>query len=98
MPLKFSKNCCQKDLTRAPSDVTLVVMGVVKKIDLQQGEVLSVRDAAKKIGVHFVTLYRWIQDGEVAFVTFGGGIFVPVLEAKRIKRERNKQATVTPVA
>ena len=66
---------------------------------LQPGDVLSARDAANKIGVHFTTIYRWVQKSEIVYINFGGSIFIPVLEVERIKRERNKQATgVTPVA
>ena len=60
--------------------------------DLQPGDVLSVRDAAKEIGTHYVTLYRWVTARKVVFITFGGNIFIPVLEVERLKRERNKQA------
>jgi len=73
-------------------------MPVIKKIDLQKGRVLSVRDAANQIGVHFTTLYRWIQAGKVAFVTFGDGVFVPFLEAERLTKENNKQASGNPEA
>lgn len=66
---------------------------------MQPGDVLSVRDAAREIGAHFTTLYRQVQKGKIVYVTFGGNIFIPVLEVERIKKERNKQATgVKPVA
>jgi len=60
--------------------------------NLQQGEVLSVRDAAREIGAHFTTLYRQVQKGTIVYVTFGGSIFIPVLEVKRLKREKIKKA------
>ena len=67
---------------------------------MQPGGVLSGRDAANEIGVHFTTLYRWVQKGEIAYIDFGGSIFIPVIEAQRVKRERKKKATgeVTSVA
>ena len=55
---------------------------------MQKGTVLGVREAASQLGVHFTTLYRWIQNGEVAFVTFGDTVFVPSLEVERLKREK----------
>lgn len=61
--------------------------------ELQPGGVLSVRDAAREIGTHFTTLYRWVEANKVVYITFGGNIFIPVLEVERLKRERNKQAT-----
>jgi len=59
---------------------------------LQPGGVLSARDAAREIGVHFTTVYRWVQSGDIVYITFGGSIFIPVLEVERRKREKNKQA------
>jgi len=59
---------------------------------VQPGDVLSVREAAKELGVHYVTLYRWVQANDVVYITFGGTIFIPVLEVERLKKERNKQA------
>jgi excisionase family DNA binding protein len=61
------------------------------KIDFAKGKVLSVVDAATEVGVHFTTLYRWIQAGEVAFVTFGDTVFIPLVEVQRLKKERNKE-------
>jgi len=59
-------------------------------IDMQKGTVLGVRDAASRIGVHYTTLYRWIQAGEVAFVTFGDTVFIPLIEVKRLEaRQKN---------
>jgi len=59
---------------------------------LQKGKVVSVIEAANEIGVHFTTLYRWIQSGKIVFVSFGDTIFIPVAEVERIKKEKNKQA------
>ena len=61
------------------------------RIDFAKGKVLSVVDAATEVGVHFTTLYRWIQAGEVSFVTFGDNIFVPLLEVERLKKERKER-------
>ncbi|MBA7683877.1 hypothetical protein ES703_92263 [subsurface metagenome] len=58
---------------------------------MQPGDVLSGRDAANEIGVHFTTIYRWVQKGEIIFITFGGNIFIPVMEVERIKKERLKK-------
>jgi len=52
------------------------------------GSVMGVREAAKEIGVHYVTLYRWVKDSEIVYVTFGGSIFIPTLEVERLKKER----------
>lgn len=65
---------------------------------MQPGDVLSVRDAAREIGTHFTTLYRQVQKGKIVYVTFGGNIFIPVLEVERIKKARKGKATVGETA
>lgn len=62
---------------------------------MQRGDVVSIRDAANEIGVHFTTIYRWIEKGEIVYIQFGGNYFVPVLEVERLKKERNEKAVVT---
>ena len=51
---------------------------------------MTVRAAAKQLGVHYVTLYRWINANGVVYITFGGTIFIPFLEVERLKKERAK--------
>ena len=63
--------------------------------ELKRGDVLTVSKASEEIGMHHVTLYKWINDGKVAHVEFGGVFFVPVGEVERLKREKNKKSTVT---
>ena len=63
---------------------------------LQKGKVVPVIEAANEIGVHFTTLYRWVQSGKIVFVSFGDTIFIPVAEVERKKGERNEQATRQP--
>ncbi|GAI91494.1 unnamed protein product [marine sediment metagenome] len=58
---------------------------------LNPGEVLTVNAASEEIGIHHATLYRWAEAGKVAFVRFGGIMFIPVTEIQRLKRERNKE-------
>ena len=55
---------------------------------------MTVRQAAKQVGVHFTTIYRWIDAGTILNINFGGILFIPTSEVERIK---NKQAT-EPVA
>jgi len=58
---------------------------------LQHGDPVSIRTAAKLIGVHFTTLYRWIQANQVAFIRFGDTLFIPYTEVERIKQQRSKE-------
>ena len=58
---------------------------------LRPGEVLTVNAASEEIGIHHATLYRWAEAGKVAFVRFGGIMFIPVTEVQRLKKEKNEQ-------
>jgi len=57
----------------------------------QKGDILTVAAAAEEVGIHHATLYRWSQAGKVAYVIFGGIMFIPVTEIERLKKERNKE-------
>jgi len=62
----------------------------------QATDFITVRQAAKQIGVHFTTIYRWIDAGTILSINFGGILFIPISEVVRLK---NKQTTGTePVA
>lgn len=56
--------------------------------ELQPGDVLSVRDAANLLGAHFTTLYRQVKARKIVYVTFGGSIFIPVLEVEKLKKAK----------
>ena len=56
------------------------------KIIENPGDCLTVINAAKELGVHHTTVYRWIDDGKITAVSFGGIIFIPRSEVDRIKK------------
>lgn len=86
--------------TRLRKEARQIEYELKKKIEEERalkgfklGDVLSIWKAAAEVGVHFTTLYRWIQAGEVAYVSFGDTVFIPLLEAERLKKkEKNKVA------
>ncbi|MBA7625162.1 hypothetical protein ES703_32587 [subsurface metagenome] len=49
---------------------------------------MTVRQAAKQIGVHFTTVYRWIDAGTILSINFGGILFIPKSEIERLKNEK----------
>jgi len=53
---------------------------------------MTVRQAAKEIGVHFATVYRWVDARAIAGVKFGGILFIPKSEVERIKNEQATEA------
>ena len=62
----------------------------------QATDFITVRQAAKQIGVHFTTIYRWVDAGTILSINFGGILFIPTSEVVRLKNKKN-QAT-EPVA
>lgn len=58
---------------------------------------MTALQAAKQIGVHFVTIYRWVDAGKILSITFGGILFIPRSEVERVIKKRATEG-VTPVA
>jgi excisionase family DNA binding protein len=73
--------------------VTYLVRGVTVEIKLQPGEVLTVPEAAKRLGKPKMTLYRWIDANKINWVRFGGVLFIPVSEIERLKNEKAEEPT-----
>jgi len=51
------------------------------------GDLLTVPQAAKLLGKPKMTLYRWVKNGKVIAVRFGGILFVPMSEIDRLKNQ-----------
>lgn len=62
-----------------------------QSITISTDELMTVLQAAKVIGVHFATVYRWVENGKVLSLKFGGIIFIPTSEVERLKAEREKE-------
>ena len=58
------------------------------KITISTDDLLSVPQAAKELGVHFATVYRWIDKGRIHPVRIGGQVFVAVDEIRALKEQR----------
>ena len=48
---------------------------------------MSVAEASRVLGRHIVTIYRWVGEGTIASVKFGGVLFIPTSEVERKKKE-----------
>lgn len=48
---------------------------------------MTVPAAAKELGKSKVTLYRWIDEGKILHIKFGGILFIPVSEVERLNKE-----------
>ncbi|GAI37598.1 unnamed protein product, partial [marine sediment metagenome] len=49
------------------------------------------RQAAKQIGVHFTTIYRWVESNKIAWIRFGGILFIPRSEVRRLQKENHRE-------
>ena len=77
-------------MTNTPKCVTIVAMSerAVTEIKIQADEVLTVPEAAKRLGKPKMTLYRWIDANKILWLKFGGILFIPVSEIERLKNEQ----------
>ena len=60
----------------------------INKITISTNDLLSVPQAAKELGVHFVTVYRWIEQGKIRPFRIGNQVFVTTEEVKALKEQR----------
>ena len=58
----------------------------------QSTDFVTARQAARQIGVHFTTVYRWVEARAMLSINFGGILFIPTSEVERLKKERSKEA------
>jgi excisionase family DNA binding protein len=54
-------------------------------IKMTSNDVFSVDQAAKELGRHRATIYRWIDNGIIVGLKFGESFFVPKSEVARLK-------------
>lgn len=66
------------------------------EIKVATSDLISVAQAAHKLGRHRATIYRWADAGKIIGIKLGGILFIPKSEVERLK---NNQATgAEPVA
>jgi hypothetical protein len=93
-------NISPGELATEDEDILRNHFHVINTSQLQKGEVLTTMAAAKCLGIHYTTLYRYIKADKVAYVEFGGFLFIPTVEVKRLARvwakrkRRNRTAGV----
>ncbi len=76
-----------------------MAMGQGATIKVMTDDLLSVGKAAKALGQHRTTVYRWIEAQKIIAVKCGGVLFIPKTEVERLKNKQATQATgVGPVA
>ena len=68
-------------------DVT-VTLGEIK---VQSEDIVTVPEAAKRLGKTKMTVYRWIETQKIIAVKLGGILFIPKSEIERLINEKNNQ-------
>ena len=59
---------------------------------------VNLSEASRRLGVSYVTLWRWIKKGRVTPVRLLGMPFLTLDQIESLKNEKNNQATEGPVA
>jgi len=62
------------------------------KIIIDMPDLYDANEAARMIGIGYVTVYRWIKAGKLIPVRVDKRTLIPKSEIERLKKERNKQA------
>ena len=57
------------------------------KVEINTDDLMSVPQAAKKLGRPKITLYRWIEKGKITAIELGGFLFIPQKEVERLQGE-----------
>lgn len=86
---KFPKFFPKKGLTKKPRCAKITSVAERKtKISITAEDILTVPQAAKELGVHFATVYRWINRGWIHPFRIAGQVFITVDEIKALKEQR----------
>jgi len=59
-------------------------------ITITTEDLVTVVEAAKLLGKHITTIYRWVEAGDMVAVKFSGIMFIPTSEVERWKRKMNE--------
>ena len=60
-------------------------------ITINTEDLVTVAQAAKILGKHIATIYRWVESGDMVAVKFGGIMFIPTSEVERIKNNQSAE-------
>lgn len=60
-----------------------------QSITLETTQLVSIPKAAKLLGIHFTTLYRWVEKGKLTQIRIGDQTY---LDAAQVEELKNKSA------
>ena len=79
----------QKHLTNQLGVCNNICIGTqMEKVTITTQDLISIPQAAKQLGVHFTTVYRWIKQGKVVPFTIGTQDFLTATAVKQLEKER----------
>jgi len=55
---------------------------------INSDDITTALDAAKILGVHFVTVYRWMKNGKLHSIPIGGQNYLSIDEIRALKDKR----------
>jgi len=64
---------------------------VEREIKVTTDDLLSVQEAGKQLRRPRITIYRWIGKNKIAWVRFGGILFIPRSEVERLQKENHRE-------
>lgn len=62
--------------------------GNVIKLPVLSPDLLTIRQAAKELGVHLATAYRWVERGKLYTFRFGDQVFVHMDQVRELKEKK----------
>jgi len=61
------------------------------ELTITTSDLVPIPDAAKQLGIHFATLYRWIHKGKVRPFRIGNQVFITATDLKSLKEEKREK-------
>ncbi|TET43146.1 MAG: DNA-binding protein [Dehalococcoidia bacterium] len=62
------------------------------QIILETAQLTSIPKAAEILGVHFVTVYRWVKDGKLNVFHIGNQTYLDIDEVKEMAKRKSAVA------
>jgi excisionase family DNA binding protein len=62
------------------------------EIKVTTSDLVSVAQAARELGKHRATVYRWVEDGIIVGIKLAGSLFIPKSEVERLKNSQDTEA------
>ena len=82
----------QNPLTNHPKVCEDIGMDIAHtEVTIRTGDLVTIPDAAKQLGVNFSTVYRWIEKGKVIPFRIGKQAFITTQDLNTLKERRAQE-------